>query len=447
MEMNRFNAEWVDLCIANVRRIRDSGVLARMDRAIRDEGAHLLYPMPIPLIYDRDAYETMRHGCAGIARIQNRIIRTMLSTLGKEGVCDYFQLPQPLRRFIDWDELIEQKYVIARYDLLPTASGIGQICEINSGTLCGGLVAFWLLKPYIDTLGLPLAQTDLAPFELAAATFAQLVRDKGLSKVVVVMLRKHEYTGLITIRLYLEYFRLAMPGIDIVLTNEVDCPRELLEPGCGTHIGVFRVFTADDIMEDLPFFERMHASGATIFSGTEADILSSKRWMALFFDELWRRDLAQEDLDLISLMVPLSHDIDADNVERLIAEKDAYVFKLNQSKGGAGVHVGRERQPAELRALLDTHENDWCAQAMVDCPSIDLPVVGQRGKHAHHAVFGMFHFQQHVCGIYVRASASSRIVNVATGACDSWAFPVTPVERELLLRTAFQPATEAINAR
>ena len=171
----------------------------------------------------------------------------------------------------------------------------------------------------------------------------------------------------------------------------------------------------------------------------------NKLWFALLHDQQVRAVLDKSELDLIDRYIPYTCEVAKCNVTELVANKNRYFFKRNQSFGGTAVYEGATTPADTLLDLLrDGGALTMTAQEVLDAPAVDFPGDAKSGPEPHHLVFGLYLHNDRSNGMVVRASAHSRVVNVTAGAAKlAWAFCVDESAKGALvsaLRVASLPA-------
>src|SRR5713226_536587 len=150
------NRRWIDLHLRESERIRDSGVVPRLRQRIEEEGGHLLRVLPMHFLFSAEDSARLAGACIRLIALQTKLLRHMVRTDGREYVLDLFRTPESMRRFVNWQELLEPEYLVARHDILETPHGY-RFCECNVDSCVAGAEIFDFMVEYLAELGSPSA--------------------------------------------------------------------------------------------------------------------------------------------------------------------------------------------------------------------------------------------------------------------------------------------------
>lgn len=212
----------------------------------------------------------------------------------------------------------------------------------------------------------------------------------------------------------------ALPDLQVGVFDERDYAPDA-SPSVRDEV-VYRMFLYDDVAADLSQMKGISLRASQIRSGFETEVLSSKRWLALFHDEAFRQGLSSSERAIIDEFVPMTFLPDPVGMAELLANKEAYVLKHCRSFGGKSVYVGGAHSAAELKALIDqSGTDDWVVQRYIESPKIHWPTGEAREPHELKTVFGIYSIGGEPAGVLVRAHPSSDVVNIASGGAGGWA--------------------------
>lgn len=418
------NRAWVALFTRATKKARVKKAWARVQDVIRNDGAYAINMLPFPLAFPRAQYDAVSVAGRRIIAAQTRILAHLLQTRSRRELLQLFALPPLLERYIDWDELLANRAAIARFDVLPTPDGL-RMCELNYGSPVGGMEEFDCYRTYAEALGLPIFPAHASPRRHTARLIAGLARQHRAARVLLLVLGQHRHLGYFSLEFLRRHLQGELPDVPVEIVDEHSYPEPLLVAGAGQGTLVYRLFVMDDILSQPEFFGRLFDSGATMINGFESEVRMSKRWFCLMHEPQYRALLPADECAAIDEYIPVSFELVPSQLDQVLARKDAYVFKTTNSFGGKGVLIGCDHDVSTLRTLLTADAADaWSVQALVEFEGMPLPGP-DRELVPHHLVFGLFFIGDVALGMNVRASASSRVVNVSVGkACSGWAIPL-----------------------
>lgn len=433
MQFHEMNTDWLYALGRRGDLIEACGAVEETRRYLASKNAADEPYLAIPLVMDRGQFDDIAEAGRLLLRAQGKVLGHLTRSLGRAGLCELFEVPAAIQAFVDWDNLVEGRNLVVRFDVVPTADGY-KFCEINCDSTVAGFELFECQKVYGEALGWPLAAHQRSPHEDICRLFQRLTQAHGLRRVLVCDWSRYRGTKTFAFDFLHEALQQALPGLDVRMAYEDDYPEDWLQPGQGSDVLVYRGFMFADMDDGGQFIQRICESGAMVINTFETEIRSNKRWFALLHETAYQSLLDERELRAIERFVPKTLAISPDNAEALLAEKDLYVFKLNCSSGGRGVYFGSEHSAEEMREVFARQGAEhWTAQAPIDSTTIDLP--GPDGERAaHRLVLGLFLVDGHASGVNVRASKHSRVVNVSLGVASClWASPATPDTYQTLL--------------
>lgn len=390
-------------------------------------------PVPYPLTIAREDYDRLTTVAAQLQSAQARILRHLLETKSGGELLTMFGLPSSLGDYVDWDAMLHGRDVIARFDVLPAGDRFW-FCELNSDSSIGGFELYDCIAVYARTLDWPLLRGQRSPAEDVAGVLQAAASRSRPSRIALCDWSGSRDAGVFDFSLLLEYVRAALPDIEVRLVYEDDYPEEWLRPQAGADTIVYRCFMHDDMNDGGALYRRLLDSGATVINTFETEIRSHKGWLALFFDERYRRLLSSQELDAIDGYVPATFALTAERLGDALARKDEYVFKLDRGCGGVGVVMGTDVSSRKLEASLRAHGlHRWVVQRYVEADAV--PFGQEPSPSLQRIVLGLYLIDGSASGLMVRSSASSKIVNVTSGEStgSSWCVPTSARRRDELL--------------
>jgi hypothetical protein len=430
MSFGQFNREWIAAMQTERDRILARGALAKVEAFVLEHRAHKTPVLPYPLIFDQREYDRLVSAGRAIVSAQSKILRHLCATRSRAEILEMFDAPQAMAPFVDWDELVEGKYAIARFDIIPSRESF-YFCELNSDSSVSGFEMFDCFKLYADTMDWPLAEGQHAPHEDIVRLIKRAVEEKGLDRVAICDWSKYRNLGYFGFDILHRYVQRALPGLDVRLVYENSYPQDWLEPDMGRRTLVYRGFMYPDMDDGGVFFGRLWDSGATIINTFETEIRTNKGWFAMFFEPKYRHLLNADELLATERHVPRTFALNALNLPLALRRKSEYVFKLDRSSGGEGVLMGAEHTADELRTAMAVRGIEhWTAQQLIPFEGLDLPRGAAFEMSRHNLVFGLYLIDGTASGVLVRASNVSKVVNVTRDVAASvWSAPMTPAAR------------------
>jgi glutathione synthase/RimK-type ligase-like ATP-grasp enzyme len=433
MNFADFNEDWINRLSACRGKVRERNANGKVRAFLDSYDGHAFHALPIPVVFPREDYDALVDAGRTLLSAQTKIIRHLCDTLGREGVLKLFRVPDGMVPLIDWDELIRGERIVSRFDIVPAEDGY-YFCEMNTDSSVGCAEMFDCLQVYADALDWSLADGFHSPNMDKAQLVSKLVTQKGLDRILIFGLHMYEDSGFPSLEMERIYFRAAMPDIAIDIVDEFTYPEALLAPERGAKTLVYRIGVFEDMnCQDL--YERIVASGATVVNTFESAIRMDKAWFSLFHDAGYHPVLDSHEIATIHRYVPYTFHLAGRELESVLAAKDEYVFKLNHSYGGTGVLLGAEHTVAALRAdLLARGIDNWIVQRLIPFRGIDMPNNDSFEPATHNLVAALYLIDGEASGMMIRASCSSKVVNVSQKTAKMvWAVPVNSEDRSRLL--------------
>ncbi|KUZ66081.1 hypothetical protein [Burkholderia ubonensis] len=378
--------------------------------------ARLYVALPQPVLIDRTDYERLGAAARALLSAQLKIARHLVSTQSREALLRRFRVPGHMARFVDWDKFQTGAMTVARMDIVPTADGY-QFCEFNVHSAVGGAESHGCYLRFCRALGLPADPQARSPDYHLAQMYTRIAQARGIERIVILDSVHHASLG------YPRHDDLAAllqqmnPGCEVANHREDTYPETWLAPELGERTLVHRMFTYDEITDGCAFLARLADSGAVITNTFEAEMRMSKLWLALLWDDRYDALLDDAEREAVRRYVPPTCELTEDNLGALLAERAQWVFKFNHSYGGDGVLIGASTPADELeRAIREKGIENWIAQRFVEAETLTMPYDDSEAVAPHHLVLGLYVHDGHTCGFFVRGSASSRVVNLSSGA-------------------------------
>lgn len=433
MSFATVNDPWISALHGAADAVRRRGTADLVREFATSRNGEKCLPVPYPLTIAQQDYDRLTDVAARLLSAQARILRHLLRTRSGGEVLTMFGLPASLDDDVDWDAMAHGRDVIARFDVLPSGDRFW-FCELNSDSSVGGLELYDCIAVYASSLGWPVLRGQHSPAEDVAGLLRAAASGRRVSRVVLCDWSSSRDAGVFDFSLLLEYVRAALPGIDARLVYEDEYPEAWLRPGAGAETIVYRCFMHDDMDDGGALYRRLVDSGATIISTFETELRSHKRWLALYFDERYRHLLSPQELEAIDRHVPPTFALTEAGLGDALARKDDHVFKHDRGSGGAGVLLGSDIPSRELEAALRAHGLErWVVQRYVEADAV--PFGHGDSPSRQRVVLGLYVVDGRASGLMVRTSASSKIVNVTSGAStgSTWCVPTSADRRRELL--------------
>jgi hypothetical protein len=375
-------------------------------------------PLPYYFRVDRATHDALAHATRVLVGAQERLLRHLCATRAPDELTRMFDVPAAMAAHLDWSELASSRPRMLRADIVPTDSGY-YFCELNHFNGVGGLESYYSAYAFAELLGRSVS--GVSPIRQLAHLYLTECRRGGFTRFVILDSTDHRAAGYGEKWLLRRYLHLMAPDLEIHYHDEKTYPTEWLAPEEARRTLVHRLITFDDTTDDGGFLVAVRDSGATFSSFFEAELKMHRRWLSLLCDPEHQSLLTEEERDVVQRYVPHTFEIDADNIDAVLAGKDELVLKRSYSYGGEGVVMGDRCRPDELRDLLGPDGSGWSCQRRVRASSLELP--GPDGTAApFYFVLGMYLFGDGASGLLVRGGPHSPVVNVGRGGGVSWAF-------------------------
>lgn len=360
---------------------------------------------------DTEVLTEVEQAIEAIMRAQRRILRTLLDADGVDATMQLLGIPDYVARRAAVLEDVDAEVPLLRMDLLPTPEGRLWLCELNAGSSVGGGEAFELLRlsgqlpagtpgPY-ELLGRHIRDHEKGPFErVLLADFAKW-SDYGVFDLTTLT----RVVG-------------AETGLPIASVDENSVPE--VAPGDV----VYRIFVAQDVPDDPMYVDALYDRAGHVISDFSGEVLGSKAWLGLLHDPAHADTVGPETLELVRRFVPPTEVVDAAVLEELRAgtDREWFVKRATDFAGQGVVDLRVDPLPQEI-AACDEGLDTWIRQRPVEVATARFRHLGSAESFEAAYVLGDFRIGNRWSGCLVRCSASSSVVNAATGAAVGWSEP------------------------
>ncbi|GLW33569.1 hypothetical protein [Actinoplanes regularis] len=357
----------------------------------------------------------VRDAIPQILAAQRVLLRHFLEKLGPDGTLEFLGVPPELSAWMAALSDPDLEPPILRVDVLPLAQGEARICEINIDSCVGVAEAADFLRIEEFREGRFSQQT---PYEHLVALLGRVLAERGCDKVCLFDWSHWQESGWFTLERLHETLVAGLPGVEVFFATE-QAGIERVD----ARTVVFRVFPSSDALAAPALTTELFSKAGHVMTDFSADLLSSKVWMAVFHDNVYRELLTDRMCAAIDSTIPWTVLVDGRNREALLAEKDRWFFKSATDFGGRGVLAGRGSSEAEIRERLSGPAQDrWVAQERCEVIPLDVRPLGASEAVPSVSVLGLYRFGQQWSGVLVRASVGTEVVNVSGGSFLGWGF-------------------------
>jgi hypothetical protein len=414
------NDVFINALISQRSFIETQRVLPKQFARLISEGGHLLKLLPINFVFDTRDCATLAEAALALIRIQTKVIRHLIEQYGRSAFLDMFDVPEIMRRFVNWEELQNPKYLVGRIDIL-AARDRYYFCELNVDSCVAGAEIFDYCDDYFREIGLDIRREIgvLPPLAELGALLARRATALNATRIVILDWSAGGGSpgkGYLSFDRMKDYLAAEVGSIPIYLRNERTFDRAWLLPQEAARTVVHRGFMMSEMDDNGIFLDELISSGAHVLGTYEADIRMDKSWFALLHDSDIQATLNANERELIFQYVPYTRSVKSDTLAEVIAQKERYIFKEKNSFGGGGICIGAESSALELWSVLGKNScNAWIAQELLTLPQACFPKDETFICSPHHMVFGLYIYGDRTNGMLVRASTKSKIVNVTIG--------------------------------
>jgi hypothetical protein len=436
---DQFNAEFIRELVAKRSLIEAKKLVSLLTKRMKDEGGHLYNLLPLHLLFDAGDAAALASVARQLVAIQTKILTHLAQTVGRSGILDLFHVPPQMRRFVNWDELLNPKYLIGRFDILQTTAGYW-FCEFNIDSCVAGAELFEFMCHYFDLLELPLKQRFgiRSPLEDLSTMIGEFVRDHAIDRVVILdwsVGGGSPGKGYLTYDYMRSYLAGELHPIPVFIADEKTYDPAWLHETQARQTLVHRGFMMTEMDDEGRFLDQLLRAGTRVFSTFEAEIRMDKGWFSLLHQNGQGCPLTEPERSVISTYLPFTCNLDPNNLNFILSRKEDYIFKQKRSFGGAGIYIGEETSVQELRAAFDaTALSEWTAQKLLNPVPANFPSEDSFRLVPQNVVFGLYLYGPHANGMFLRASERSRVVNVTSGkAKAAWASCVSAETRDRLV--------------
>ena len=412
----QFNEDLIGALVGSREVIERKAILSDQEARLIDEGGHLLHLLPLNFVFDERDCAHLAEAASALVEIQTKIIRHLAGSIGCEGILHMFRVPEAMRRFVNWEELLDPDYLVARFDIVQSEAGY-HFCEFNIDSCVAAAEIFEFANDYFSKLGVSLGVRS--PLKNLGTFVAQTATRKNAARIVIL---DWSVAGGSAGKGYLSFERMRghvareADPVRVFIADEKSYDHGWLTPQEAPRTLVHRGFMMEEMDDDGAFLNQLLALGTPVVNTYESEIRMNKVWFALFHDETISPILSNTERDLISKYIPYTSELDPRNLSFFIERKKKYIFKEKQSFGGKGIRLGEKTSTEELKALLQEDSvGEWIAQELVHALPATFPHDESFRSEPQNLVFGMYLYGSQANGMLVRASTHSKVVNVTAG--------------------------------
>lgn len=433
------NAELTGRLVAMRAWLQRHDIVARQEARVIAEDGHIMRMLPLHFLFDRRDAAALAEAAFALMDLQTRLMRGWIDRLGRDGFLDMFGVPDPMRRLVNWDALLDTRHLVSRMDILPGRDGYS-FCEFNTDTCVAAAEIFDFCDLYFQDLGFDLrgAFGAVAPLADLAAMIARRAAEQRAARIVILDWSVDGGSpgkGYLSFDRMKGYLERQAPGIPVHIENEKSFDTAWLTAAEAPRTLVYRAFVMQEMDDGGAFLDRLIAAGCTVFATHEAEIRMDKGWFALFHDPDVQKELSDAERALVATYIPWSRTLTPDTLDDVIRDKDAFFFKERRSYGGTGILVGAQTTAEDLRSVLGGEAcRDWIAQRVMPLETIHFPNDGRLEPQPHEVVLGLYIYGDRANGMLVRGSTHSKVVNVTVGNAKlAWGLCVDDAQRSTLL--------------
>lgn len=438
-----FNQQFHAALLGHSERIQQTRLVAQQTVRGVEEGGYRMRMLPLHFLFDAGQRDELAAAGRALIAIQSKLIAHFLKSIGRDRFLDLFAVPQPMRRFVNWGELLDPEYFVARFDFLETPQGY-QFCEFNIDSCVAGAELYHFMDLYLAALGASLRDLQGSPLHDFAALVGQVARRKNVDRVVLLDWSVGGGSGG---KGYFNFDRMrdcvaqALAPVPVYIADEKTYDPRWLAGDQARRTFVHRGFMLDEMDDGGAFLDRLLQAGTTVLSTYESEIRTNKAWFGLFHDEAIGSLLNASERALIAKYVPYTCELTDTNLESFLVRKAEYFFKAKLAFGGRGVCAGEEISVEELRALvLQSGVTNWTVQRRIPPIQVEFPVDERLQSERNNVVFGVYLYGPRTNGLLVRASTTSKVVNATTGRAQlAWGLCVSEAEKALLVDRLTNP--------
>src|SRR6185369_9000001 len=195
---------------------------------------------------------------------QTKILRHLAASVGREGILRLFRVPDAMRRFVSWDELLDPQCLVARIDILQSRDGY-RFCELNVDSCVAAAEICEFAGDYFHELGVSVHELGATPpLQDLGHLLAQAARRLDAARVVIL---DWSVGGGSAGKGYLSFERMrahvarAVSPLPVFIADEKTFDPGWLTPGEAKRTLVFRGFMMDEMDDDGAFLDRLLALG------------------------------------------------------------------------------------------------------------------------------------------------------------------------------------------
>lgn len=416
----RFTEALVTALIEGRGRIEEVQLFARQAARLIEQRGHLFRLLPVHFVIDARDTAELAEAAVALVGVQTKILRHLVASEGREALLQRFGVPEAMRRFVNWDELLDPQHLIARFDILPSEDGY-RFCEFNIDSCVAGAEIFEFMVDYFDALGISVRDRlgIRSPLEELATFLGEAARRLKVARVVLLDWSAGGGSpgkGYFSFEIMRAYVARAVDPIPVVIADENTYDPAWLAEDEARRTLVHRSCMMEDMDDGGLFLDRLLAAGTLVRNTYESEIRMNKGWFALFHDEAIAPALSATERDLVARWIPYTADLTEANLASFLAQKQAYIFKAKQSFGGAGIRIGDETPADALEAQLrKTGLHHWTVQQLLTAAPMVVPHGENLRGEPSNVVLGLYLYGSRANGMLVRASETSRVVNVTAG--------------------------------
>lgn len=407
---------------------------------VTDSGAsnEMYRLLPSLFCIDKLDYIELSRALKSIYTAQNKIIRAVLERDGEKRFLERLGVSVEYHKYVKWDNLYHPKTSIARADVVPTTENY-KVVELNIHPGVGGFICSEAYSSLSGTLGLRLPQKCFSAFDILAEHLK--TRSEGYKRLVFVDLESHQSKGYPKFESMRDAVQRVGFDIPVYACTDKTMNLEWLEGDSNTLF--YRGFSIDEIADDNEeFFWRILSQGANLINGLEDEIRTNKLWLAYLHDTEFQKLLTKGEVQAINEYIPKTKLFVREDIPVYLKDKSKLIFKKVDGFAGQSIYIGGEIAETDLEDVLcNLKTGSFIVQNFHEPVEFDSLIESGRSVEPAKFVLGLFSVNDSFGGMTIRASNTSKIVNISSGVAKiGWCCSTTEVERKGII-TALEGLT------
>ncbi len=182
----QFNEDLIRALLGVRGAIEHREILSHQADRLLEEGGHLLHFLPLNFVFDENDCAELAGSALTLINVQTKILNHLVKSAGHEGTLRLFRVPEAMQRFVNWEELLDPSYLVARLDIIQSAAGY-HFCEFNIDSCVAAAEIFEFAEDYFNELNVSVRDVlgKRPPLTTLGSFISETARRKNANRIVI----------------------------------------------------------------------------------------------------------------------------------------------------------------------------------------------------------------------------------------------------------------------